>query len=78
MINAGILDGDVIIAEQTSSVHNGEIVIGMIDDEATVKRIYREENGVVRLQPENDNYKPIKSKNVQVLGRVVACFRYYG
>ena len=77
MINAGILDGDVVIAEKVPSVHNGEIVIAMIGDEATVKRIYREQDGF-RLQPENDAYKPILSRDVSVLGRVVACIRYYG
>lgn len=77
MINAGILDGDVVVAEKTASVHNGEIVVAMIDGEATVKRIYRE-SGHIRLQPENDSYDPIYSNEVTVLGRVVACIRYYG
>ena len=77
MINAGILDGDIIIAEKTPSVHNGEIVVAMVEDEATVKRIYRETEQV-RLQPENDLYEPIYSRDVSVLGRVIACIRYYG
>lgn len=76
MINAGILDGDVIIAEKTPSVYNGEIVVAMIGDEATVKRIYREKSRI-RLQPENDAYDPIYATEVAVLGRVVACIRYY-
>ncbi|MCL2486777.1 MAG: transcriptional repressor LexA [Oscillospiraceae bacterium] len=77
MVNAGILDGDIVIAEKVASVHNGEIVVALIDDEATVKRIYREVDHV-RLQPENDLYEPIYSRDVSVLGRVIACIRYYG
>lgn len=77
MINAGILDGDIIIAEKTRAAHNGEIVVALIDDEATVKRIYRDEDAI-RLQPENDAYEPIFAKEVTVLGKVVACVRYYG
>ena len=77
MIEAGILDGDVIIAEKTTYAENGEIVIGMIEDEATVKRFYRGKDGYFRLQPENPLYDPIISRDIQVIGRVVACFRYY-
>lgn len=78
MINAGILDGDIIIAEKTpTAAYDGEIVIAMIEDEATVKRIYRE-GDAIRLQPENDLYEPIISRNVNVIGRVISCIRYYG
>lgn len=77
MIEAGILDGDVIIAEKTNYAENGEIVIGLIEDEATVKRFYREKDGYLRLQPENPLYDPIISRDIQVIGKVVACFRYY-
>ncbi len=78
MINAGILDGDIIIAEKTPvAAYDGEIVIAMIDDECTVKRIYREGDHI-RLQPENDLYEPIITQNCQVVGRVVSCMRYYG
>lgn len=77
MIEAGILDGDVIIAEKTTYAENGEIVIGLIGDEATVKRFYRERDGMIRLQPENPLYEPIISRETQVIGRVLACFRYY-
>lgn len=77
MIEAGILDGDVIIAEKTTYAENGEIVIGLIEDEATVKRFYREKDGYIRLQPENPLYDPIISRDIQVIGKVVACFRYY-
>lgn len=78
MINAGILDGDIIIAEKTpTAAYDGEIVIAMIEDEATVKRIYRE-GDAIRLQPENDLYEPIITRNVSVIGRVISCIRYYG
>ena len=77
MKNAGILDGDIIVAEKTPSVYDGEIVVALIDDSATVKRLYRE-NGRVRLQPENENFDPIYSDHATVLGRVVSCIRYYG
>lgn len=78
MINAGILDGDIIVAEKTpSAAYDGEIVIAMLGDEATVKRIYREGDSI-RLQPENDLYEPIIAKDVRVIGRVVSCIRYYG
>lgn len=78
MINAGILDGDIIIAEKTpAAAYDGEIVIAMIGDECTVKRIYRE-GDAIRLQPENDLYEPIITRDVSVVGRVVSCIRYYG
>ena len=76
MIGAGILDGDYVIAERTPTVENGEIVVGMIDDEATVKRFYRE-NGTLRLQPENPDYEPIISDEITILGKVIAVIRYY-
>lgn len=74
MINAGILDGDMIIVSQQSDAENGEIVVAMIDDEATVKTLYKEKN-VLRLQPENDNYKPIYSDSAAILGKVVGLIR---
>lgn len=79
MHDAGILDGDIIIAEKAPTAYNGEIVVALIGDEATVKRLYQE-NGMIRLQPENDCYEPIilKPENVSILGRVVSCIRYYG
>ena len=76
MIGAGILDGDYVIAERTPTAENGEIVVGMIDDEATVKRFYRE-NGTLRLQPENPDYEPIISDESTILGKVIAVIRYY-
>ena len=74
MINAGILDGDIIIVRRTPSAENGDIVVAMIEDEATVKRIYYEP-GRIRLQPENDAYEPIYATTVTVLGRVIALQR---
>ena len=77
MIKAGILDGDIVIVEQCSTVENGEIAVVMVhDDEATVKRFYKE-NGGYRLQPENDTMEPIYTKEAAVLGRVVALMRYF-
>lgn len=77
MINAGILDGDIVVAEKVPTAYNGEIVVALLGDEATVKRLYRED-GHVRLQPENELYEPIICDDVSVLGRVISCIRYYG
>ena len=76
MRDAGILDGDYVVAERTSTADDGEIVVAMIDDEATVKRLYREKDGV-RLQPENPDLSPIYSDHASVLGKVIAVVRYY-
>ena len=76
MINAGILNGDIVIVEKTPAAENGEIVVAMIEDEATVKRFFKEKDHF-RLQPENDAYEPILSKEVIVLGKVIALMRYY-
>ncbi len=76
MINAGILEGDVAVFAQQPVAENGEIVAALIDDEATVKRLYVED-GHVRLQPENPAYEPIVSDNVQILGKVVTLVRSY-
>lgn len=76
MINAGILDGDYVIAEKTPVAENGEIVVGMIGDEATVKRFYKEK-GTFRLQPENPDFEPIISDEITILGKVIAVIRYY-
>ena len=75
MRDAGILDGDYVVAEQSPTADNGDIVVAMIDDEATVKRFFREENQV-RLQPENPDFEPIYSDNVFLLGKVIAVLRY--
>ena len=76
MRNAGIMDGDYVIAEKTASADDGEIVVAMIEDEATVKRLFREKD-CIRLQPENPAFEPIYSDQVSVLGKVIAVIRYY-
>lgn len=74
MIDAGILDRDFVVVHQQTTANNGEIVVAMIDDEATVKTFYREPDRI-RLQPENSTMDPIYSRDVQILGKVVALFR---
>lgn len=74
MINAGILDGDQLLIESAQTARNGEIVIALIDDSATVKTFYKEK-GHVRLQPENDYMEPIIVKDVMILGKVIGLFR---
>ncbi len=74
MIDAGILDGDFIIVRRTSEAVNGEIVVAMIDDSATVKRFFKEGNRF-RLQPENKTMAPIYADEVTVLGKVVSLYR---
>ena len=76
MINVGIYDGDIIIVRQTPEARNGEIVVALIEDEATVKTFYND-NGRIRLQPENDTMEPIIVNEVIILGKVVASYRYY-
>jgi len=74
MIEAGILDGDFIIVRQQNEARNGEIVVALIGDEATVKRFYKERT-LIRLQPENSAMEPIYSQDVSILGKVVGVFR---
>ena len=79
MIDAGILDGDLVVVQRAQEARNGEIVVALAGDdesadEATVKRFFRE-NGRVRLQPENDALEPIYAPHVQILGRVTGVFR---
>ncbi|WP_077610849.1 transcriptional repressor LexA [Clostridium sp. Marseille-P2415] len=74
MINAGILEGDQIIVEHCPTAHNGEIVVALVDDSATVKRFFKE-NGHYRLQPENDSMDPIIVDHVEILGKVIGLFR---
>lgn len=76
MKDAAILEDDIVVVQQTPVAHNGEIVVAMIEDEATVKRFYKE-NGHFRLQPENEMYEPIITEQVEILGRVVSIFRIY-
>jgi repressor LexA len=79
MINAGILDGEIVVVQRAQDARNGEIVVALAGDdesadEATVKRFFRE-SGRIRLQPENDALEPIYSAHVQILGRVTGVFR---
>ncbi|MSO43900.1 MAG: transcriptional repressor LexA [Thermoleophilia bacterium] len=74
MINAGILDGDLVAVKQQDTASDGQIVVAMIGDEATVKRMFREPGGV-RLEAENDAYEPIRSPDITVIGRVVGVMR---
>ena len=76
MINAGILDGDTIMVEQTNTATNGEIIVALIDDSATVKRFYKEQD-FIRLQPENDHMSPIYVKDCNILGRVCGVMRFF-
>ena len=76
MLWAGILDGDIVICEKTPYATNGEIVVAMIEDEATVKRFYKEKE-IFRLQPENDYMSPIYVKELEILGVVVGLFRKF-
>ena len=77
MINAGILDGDQILVQQQSTAENGDIVVALIDDSATVKTFYKED-GYYRLQPENDTMEPIIVKDdLKILGKVIGVFRFF-
>ncbi len=76
MINAGINDGDLILVEKNNVAKNRDIVVALLDDEATVKR-YFNEGDYIRLQPENDKYEPIITKNVIIQGKVVGLFRQF-
>lgn len=74
MVNAGIYDGDQIIVKQQSTASNGEIVVVLVDDSATVKRFYKE-NGHIRLQPENDFMEPIIVDSCEIIGKVIGLIR---
>ena len=74
MINCGILNGDQIIVEQRDTAKDGEIIVALVDDSATVKRFYKE-NGYIRLQPENDTMDPIIVDDCSILGKVVGLMR---
>ena len=76
MINAGILDGDMVLVESTSVASNGEMVVALVDDSATVKTFYKEES-IYRLQPENDTMEPIIVSEVEILGKVIGVFRFF-
>lgn len=74
MINAGICDGDYVIIEKTNSARNGEKVLALIDEEATIKTFYKEKDRY-RLQPENDNMEPFYFDKVDILGKIVGLYR---
>jgi repressor LexA len=74
MIDAGIFDGDFVVVRQQPTAENGDIVVALLEDEATVKRYFRESDRI-RLQPENDSMEPIYVRDVTILGKVVAVFR---
>ncbi len=74
MINAGIFDGDTILVEQQNVAKNGEIVVALVEDSATVKTFYKESDHI-RLQPENDSMEPIIVPHCQILGKVIGLFR---
>ncbi len=79
MINAGILDNDIVIVNTQSDAENGEIVIALLDDEATVKR-FRKLNGTIELIPENEKYSPLRlnnKENLSIIGKVVGVYRSY-
>lgn len=76
MRDAGILDGDLIVADKDLAVHSGDIVVAMIDDEATVKTLGFESGRPV-LYPENPDFEPIRAERIDILGRVVGSFRQY-
>lgn len=76
MVNAGILNGDKIVVQKQNTAENGQIVVAMVDDCATVKRFYKE-NGHIRLQPENDFMEPIIVNDAEILGKVVGLVRNY-
>ena len=75
MINAGIMDGDLVIVRQQTTASNSEIIVAMLDGEATVKRFYKEKDHI-RLQPENDLYEPLRSPDITVVGKVIGVFRH--
>ena len=75
MIKAGILDGDMVLVEQLSTARNGDMVVALVEDGATVKTFYKED-GYIRLQPENDTMDPIIVTDCQIMGKVIGVFRF--
>lgn len=75
MINVGILDGDNVLVQQQSTAKDGEMVVALVEDSATVKTFYKED-GYIRLQPENDTMEPIIVQDCQILGKVFGIFRF--
>ena len=76
MINAGILDGDNILVKRQNTAKNGDMVVALVDDSATVKTFYKE-NGHIRLQPENDDMDPIIVPTCEIIGKVFGVFRFF-
>jgi repressor LexA len=76
MVNAGIFSGDLILVEQTQDVRNGDIVVALVDDSATVKTFFKEKDHI-RLQPENDHMDPIIVNDCSILGKVIGVFRFF-
>lgn len=74
MIDAGILDGDLVLVKKQTTAKNGDIIVALLDDEATIKRFFKEKD-TIRLQPENQSMEPIYSKDVIVLGKAINLFR---
>ena len=74
MMNVGILDGDLVVVKRQESADDGDIVVALVGEDATVKRYFKESDHV-RLQPENDSMEPIRSREVRVLGKVVGLMR---
>lgn len=74
MIDAGILDGDLVLVQEQKSANNGDIIVALLEDEATVKRFYKEKDRI-RLQPENQFMEPIYTLDITVLGKVIGLFR---
>ena len=76
MINIGILDGDQILVQRQSDAKNGDVVVALVDDSATVKTFYKED-GYYRLQPENDNMDPIIISECSIIGKVFGVMRFW-
>ena len=76
MINVGVFDGDTILVEQCQTAHNGDMIVALVDDSATVKTFYREADHI-RLQPENDSMDPIIVPDCQILGKVFGVMRFF-
>ena len=76
MVNAGILDGDLVLVEEKQTASDGDMVVALIEDGATVKTFYKED-GIIRLQPENDFMDPIIVEEVTILGKVIGVFRFF-
>lgn len=76
MINVGIFDGDYVLVERVSTASNGQMIVALVEDSATVKTFYKED-GYYRLQPENDTMDPIIVTDVEIIGKVIGVFRFY-